>query len=163
VPKCEIFDRLDFHDFYTIKSLRAGDFVVFFFNIQGFIWDRKIPYAYAQSNFKERSPSKHAEHTHQGLMRTLSIRVRWTDAFAEHTHQFLMGMLSIGVKITNLKKAFKSCWAYSSGTDACTEHACKELTRMLSICISSLVLRVCSACASETKWGLAPSKIKIIS
>ncbi len=28
VPKREIFDRSDFHDFYTIKSLRKGDFVV---------------------------------------------------------------------------------------------------------------------------------------
>ena len=25
VPKCEIFDSSDFHDFYTIKSLREGD------------------------------------------------------------------------------------------------------------------------------------------
>ncbi len=28
VPKREIFDRLDFSDFYTIKSLREGDFGV---------------------------------------------------------------------------------------------------------------------------------------
>ncbi len=28
VPKCEIFDRSDFPDFYTIKSLRVGDFGV---------------------------------------------------------------------------------------------------------------------------------------
>ncbi len=37
VPKREIFDRSDFHDFYTIKSLRVGDFGVkitkFFTNI----------------------------------------------------------------------------------------------------------------------------------
>jgi hypothetical protein len=35
VPKCEIFDRSDFPDFYTIKSLRVGDFGVkinFFFS-----------------------------------------------------------------------------------------------------------------------------------
>jgi hypothetical protein len=25
VPKCEIFDRSDFNDFYTIKSIREGD------------------------------------------------------------------------------------------------------------------------------------------
>jgi hypothetical protein len=36
VPKCEIFDRSDFGDFYTM----------------GFIWGREIPYMYAQSNFK---------------------------------------------------------------------------------------------------------------
>ena len=28
VPKCEIFDRSDFHDFYPIKSLWKGDFGV---------------------------------------------------------------------------------------------------------------------------------------
>jgi hypothetical protein len=28
VPKREIFDRTDFPDFYTIKSLRVGDFGV---------------------------------------------------------------------------------------------------------------------------------------
>jgi hypothetical protein len=28
VPKCEILDRSDFPDFYTIKSLRVGDFGV---------------------------------------------------------------------------------------------------------------------------------------
>jgi hypothetical protein len=28
VPKCEIFDCSDFNDFYTIKSLCEGDFVV---------------------------------------------------------------------------------------------------------------------------------------
>ncbi len=28
VPKCEIFHRSDFHDFYPIKSLWEGDFGV---------------------------------------------------------------------------------------------------------------------------------------
>jgi hypothetical protein len=28
VPKCEIFDRSDFHYFYTIKPFWVGDFVV---------------------------------------------------------------------------------------------------------------------------------------
>jgi hypothetical protein len=28
VPKCEIFDRSDFDDFYTVKSLCEGDFGV---------------------------------------------------------------------------------------------------------------------------------------
>ena len=57
MPKCEIFDRSDFHDFYPIKSLREGDFRVKIKclkkNILGLIWGRKVPYAYAQSNFKE--------------------------------------------------------------------------------------------------------------
>ena len=26
VPKCEIFDRSDFHDFYSIKPFWVGDF-----------------------------------------------------------------------------------------------------------------------------------------
>ncbi len=26
VPKCEIFDRSDFHDFYSIKPVWVGDF-----------------------------------------------------------------------------------------------------------------------------------------
>jgi hypothetical protein len=26
VPKCEIFDRSDFHDFYAIKPFWVGDF-----------------------------------------------------------------------------------------------------------------------------------------
>ncbi len=41
VPKREIFDRLDFPDFYIIKSLRVGDFGVkikkILKNILGFI------------------------------------------------------------------------------------------------------------------------------
>jgi hypothetical protein len=41
VPKCEIFDRSDFPDFYTIKSSWVGDLVVKikknFLNISGFI------------------------------------------------------------------------------------------------------------------------------
>ncbi len=52
VPKCEIFDRSDFPDFYTIKPLRVGDFGIkiknIFKNIQGFIQGCKVPYAYAQ-------------------------------------------------------------------------------------------------------------------
>ncbi len=57
VPKCEIFDRSDFHNFYTIKSLWEGDFgvniIIFFWGGGGLIWGQEIPYAYAQSNFKE--------------------------------------------------------------------------------------------------------------
>jgi hypothetical protein len=57
VTKCEIFDRSDFDDFYTIKSPWGGDFgvkiKVCIFDIQGFIWGREIPYAHAQSNFIE--------------------------------------------------------------------------------------------------------------
>ncbi len=145
VPKCEIFDSSDFHDFYTIKSLREGDIGV---QIKKFKQIFRSSFGAAKFLMRMLSiilrstvPSKHAEHTHQGLMRNLSIRLRnwcacWayasgTDAYAEHTHQFLTRMLSISVKIPNLKRAFKPCWAYASGTDACTEHARKGLVRML--------------------------------
>jgi hypothetical protein len=57
VHKCEIFDRSDFHDFYTIKPLWEGDFGVkikFVFNkFMGSFGGREIPYAYAQSNYKK--------------------------------------------------------------------------------------------------------------
>jgi hypothetical protein len=57
VPKCEIFDSSDFHDFYTIKSLWEEDFgiAINFFLFRGSfgIWSLEIPDAYAQSNFNE--------------------------------------------------------------------------------------------------------------
>ncbi len=57
VPKREIFDRSNFPDFYTIKSLCVGDFGVKIKqnckNISGVIKGCKVPYAYAQSIFKE--------------------------------------------------------------------------------------------------------------
>ena len=80
VPKCEIFDRSDFRDFYTIKSRREGDFGV---KIKKFKQIFRGPFGAAKFLMRMLSiilrsafPSKHAEHTHQGLMRTLSIRVR---------------------------------------------------------------------------------------
>ncbi len=98
-------------------------------------------------------------------MRMLSIRIRnwcvsWayasgTDANAEHTRQELMRMLSISISFPIFQRPF----VIEVPTNH-AEHMCKELVRMLCIRISSL--RVCSACASETKCGLAPSKIKII-
>ncbi len=55
--KCEIFDRSDFPDFYTIKSLRVGDFGVKMKNLlkifRGSFRGCKLPYAYAQSIFEE--------------------------------------------------------------------------------------------------------------
>ncbi len=56
MPKCEIFDRLDFHNFYTIKSLWGGNTGVktklkkIYLRVQG----REIPNMFcAHSNFKE--------------------------------------------------------------------------------------------------------------
>jgi hypothetical protein len=82
-------------------------------------------------------PSKHAEHTQQELMRTLSIQVRnwcvhWayasgTNACTLHRVQSLQNMLSIRIR--------NGCvpWAYRSGTDACTEPTSQELMPTLSM------------------------------
>ncbi len=51
--------------------------------------------------------------------------------------------------INDTRQELMRALAYGSGTDSCTNHARKELMRMLSVRISSLL--VCSACASETK------------
>ncbi len=89
-----------------------------------------------------------------------------TGAQAEHTRKELVRMLSIRISFPFSERPF----VIEVPTNH-AEHTRKELVRMLStrqalmrmfsIRISSL--RVCSACASETKCGLALSKIKIIS
>ncbi len=65
VPKCEILDRSDFHDFYSIKSLWVSDFgakiLTCYFNFGGarhhLIYDAQ------------------AKHAHQFLTRMLSARI----------------------------------------------------------------------------------------
>ena len=105
-----------------------------------------VCWAYASGTYA------HAERARQELMRALSIRVRnWCVHWA----------YASGTNTCTERSPFKTCWAYASGTDAYPEHTHQELMRMLSIRISSL--RVCLVCASETKCGIAPSKIKIIS
>ncbi len=73
VPKSEIIDRSDFHDFYTMKSLREGDFgvkIFFFLNIWGPFGAVKF-LAHMLSLILRRAVHwKHAEHTHQELMRS---------------------------------------------------------------------------------------------
>ncbi len=101
---------------------------------------RQVP-IHAQSTV----PSKHAEHTHQKLIRTLNIRVRkWC-----------------------------VCWLYASGTDARPEHTRKHKNSKFEMIpsthaeharkelMSTLTRR--SACASEIKWCLIPPKIKVTS
>jgi hypothetical protein len=95
VPKCEIFDRSNFHDFYTIKSLREGDI--------------EIPYAYAQSNFREDSPFK-----------TCSAYASVTDAYPEHTGQELMRSLSMRIR------NWCTCWAFASVPCADAQHKRKN-------------------------------------
>jgi hypothetical protein len=126
------------------------------------------------------------EHARQKLMRTLSIRVRnwcvhWVYASGTHTcsERIPFKMLSIHFRNWCLP------WAYVSGTDAFAwsypsvsyvyaqhknknskfekvpskhaEHACQELMRALSLRIRNWCAG--SACASEIKRCLAPSKI----
>jgi hypothetical protein len=81
VPKCEIFAHSHFHDFYTIKSLWEGDFGVtiniFSLSIcRGSFEAAKFLTRMLSLILRSAFPSKDAEHTHKGLMRTLSIRVR---------------------------------------------------------------------------------------
>ncbi len=64
MPKCEIFHRSDFPDFYTIKSSWVGDLVVkiltYYFNFEG-----AKPHLVSDV---------HAEHTRKELMR-MSMRI----------------------------------------------------------------------------------------
>ncbi len=59
------------------------------------IRDWCVPWAYGSGT------DAFAEHTHQELMRMLSVHC---------THQFLTRMLRISVKIPNFKGAFNPCW-----------------------------------------------------
>jgi hypothetical protein len=80
VPKCEIFDRSDFNDFYNINSLREGDYGVKIKKLKkifrGSFGAAKFLTRMLSLILRSAVTSKHAEHTHQGLMRTLSIRIR---------------------------------------------------------------------------------------
>jgi hypothetical protein len=90
VPKCEIFDRSDFHYFYTIKPFWVDDFVVkiltYYFN-----FGRARPPLVSDAQ---------AEHTRKELMRTLSMRisslracsvhVSAPDAYAQHGMKVLL-------------------------------------------------------------------------
>jgi hypothetical protein len=80
MPNCETFDRSDLHDFYTIKSLREGDFRVKIEFLKlifsGSFWAAKFLTRMLRQILMSAVPSKHAEQAHQEPMRTLSIRVR---------------------------------------------------------------------------------------
>jgi hypothetical protein len=116
MPKCEIFDRSDSHDFYTIKSLKEGDFGI---KIKKFLKIFRSSFGAAKCLTRMLSlilrsavPSQHAEHTHKGLMRTLSIRVRnwcirWEYASGTDVHA--------------------DCWAYASAPYAYAQLAHQKL------------------------------------
>jgi hypothetical protein len=81
VPQCEIFNHSDFHDFYTIKSIWNGNLVV---KIKKFIQIFRGPFRAVKFLthilsliLRSTVPSKHAEHIHQELMRTLSIHINF--------------------------------------------------------------------------------------
>ncbi len=67
----EIFDGLNFHEFYTIKSLREGDFVfkikiiIKIFMRSFVIWGLRMRTRMLSLILRSAVPSKHAEHTHQ--------------------------------------------------------------------------------------------------
>ncbi len=66
MPKREIFDRSDFHDFYTIKSSWVGVLLVKILTYI-LIFERVKPHLVSDA---------HAEHTRKELMRMLSICIR---------------------------------------------------------------------------------------
>jgi hypothetical protein len=65
VPKCEIFNHLDFHNFYTIKPFWVGDFGAKYklANLTfGGAWHHLISVA-------------HAEHAHQFLTHMICVHI----------------------------------------------------------------------------------------
>ncbi len=155
VPKCEIFDRSDFQDFYTIKPMWIGDFgaeiQTCYFNFWG---------SWAAFNFQcacwacASVPDAYAQCTHQFLTHTLSALISsWhvrsvhasiPDAHAQCTHQFLTHTLSARINSWHtrsvhasvpyahdervLKGPFQICNFYSYA-----EHTQKKLMHMLRV------------------------------
>ncbi len=137
VPKCEIFDRSDFPDFYTIKSSWVGDLVVKILTYYFLLFEGAKPHLVSDA---------HAKHTHKELMRMLSMCISsWRVCsawFVGTSFKFGIFMLMLSICLRN----WCACWAYASGTDAHAEHTRQELMCMLSIRISSWP--VCSGYAS---------------
>ncbi len=65
MPKCEIFDRSDFPDFYTIKSSWVGDLGLKY-NLIILIFEGAEPHLVLDA---------HAEHTHKELMCMLCMHI----------------------------------------------------------------------------------------
>jgi hypothetical protein len=63
VPKCEIFNRSDFHDFYTIKTFCVGDFGAKYKLV-------RLIFGGARHHLISNA---HRERVHQFLMRTLRV------------------------------------------------------------------------------------------
>jgi hypothetical protein len=116
VPKCENFDRSDFHNFYTIfPFFWEGDFVVKILTYYYNFWGSQASLSFwcaSCMSIRVRSwcvrsactsvPYAHAQCTHQFLTHMLSWSVcsAWAsvpDAHAQRTHQFLTRMLRVRV------------------------------------------------------------------
>ncbi len=166
VPKHEIFDRSDFPDFYTIKSLPVGDFGVkkkkiikIFrgsFGAAKFlmrIWRRYYFLLWAKKKFS----GSFIDHLLLAKAIFENFRcfrdLKKLSKILNSLRACSTFMRTPSIRVRNLR----SRWACASETDAFTEHTSQDLVRALSIRISSL--RVCSACASETKCGTGPWKI----
>ncbi len=81
MPKCEIFDRSDFPDFYTIKSSWVGDLVLCarISSRRACSVHASVPDAHAEGiqneHLKNRETDAHAQGAHQFLKRTLRVRI----------------------------------------------------------------------------------------
>ncbi len=108
-------------------------------------------------------PSKHAEHTHQGLMCTLRIHFRnW--CVPEHMGQKLMRTLSIRISFLRYAQHKRKNSKFLKVPSKHAEHARNELMHALSVsfmnwCARSECAR--SECASEIKLCVAPPNIKV--
>ncbi len=103
MPKCEIFDRSNFPDFYTIKSLCEGDFGV---KIKNFLYKYLGVHLGVQSSVEPLRPLVSVNNNFLNFLifevpkklfkYFTSLRVRnGLYAYAEHTRQELMRKLSI--------------------------------------------------------------------
>jgi hypothetical protein len=132
VPKCEIFHRSDFQDFYTIKSL------------WGWLWGLKYFFKYLfRGSFRA---TRFLSHMFSLICKEnfifwvraiflLSFRVRnwcvhWT--YASGTNACTEGSPLKNMLNICVRNCFVP-WACASGTDVCTEHARQELMHTLSM------------------------------
>ncbi len=152
VPKCEIFDNSDFDDFYTIKSLWGGDFWVKIKVFFSYLGGREIPYAYAQSNFKEDFffslgkqfffPRSFWDH----LLASTEIfkNFRCFRYFKNYQKNWIpyahapTFMRTLSIRVRN----WCAPWACAPGTVAHPEHTHQFLTRMLSMRISFRIFQM---------------------
>ncbi len=125
VPECEIFDRSDFYDFYTLKPFWVGD-------IGAQIWIITLIFGGARHHLIS---DAHAEqyHAHQ-FLRIRSVHAPVSDLYAQGTYHFLMRMHS--------RLWRRLCSVHALVPDAYAQCTHQFLTCMLSARISSWRARV---------------------